>query len=95
MAIPTRAGLDALIQERLATDPSFRAALVSDPRAAVAELVGVDIPDQVTVTVHEESLTSIHLVLPSANAAGELADDDLELVGGGMCWGHCGDVPPH
>lgn len=87
MAIPTRAELDALVRDRLASDPDFRAALLADPRATLSELVGITIPDAVTVTVHEESLTDIHLVLPAPRAlGGEIAEDDLELVAGGVCW---------
>lgn len=86
MAIPTRAEVDALVREKLAADPSFREALLADPRAALSELVGTPIPEIVNITVHEESLTSVHLVLPSQPAA-ELSEDDLELVaGGGVCW---------
>jgi hypothetical protein len=87
MSIPTRADVDAMIRERLASDPAFRQQLIDDPRATVSQLVGMDLPDVVTVTVHEESLTGIHIVLPSVPSQGELADDELELVaGGGVCW---------
>ncbi len=87
MAIPTRAELDDLIRARIAEDPGYRDTLLADPRAAVSALVGIDLPDIVTVTVHEESLTSIHLVVPASPAPGELSDDDLELAAGGdQCW---------
>jgi hypothetical protein len=87
VSIPTRADVDAMIRERLASDPAFRQQLIDDPRGAVSQLVGMDLPDVVTVTVHEESLTDIHIVLPSGAGQGELADDELELVAGGaMCW---------
>jgi hypothetical protein len=87
MAIPTRAELDALVRERLDSDPDFRAALLADPRAAISSLVGMDIPDVVTVTVHEESLTDIHLVVAAPVVDdGEIHEDDLELVAGGVCW---------
>lgn len=87
MSIPTRAELDGMIRERLASDPEFRAALIADPRAAVSALVGIDLPDVVTVTVHEESLTDLHLVLPAVPSGAELSDRDLELVSGGAaCW---------
>lgn len=38
MAFPTRAELDNLIRDRLASDPAFRDALLADPRAAIAHL---------------------------------------------------------
>ncbi len=86
MAIPTRAELDGLIHNRLAADPGFRDALLADPRAAVAGLLSVKLPDFVTVEVHEESLSHVHLVVPAKAAAGEIADEDLEMVAGGACW---------
>ncbi len=87
MSIPTRADVDAMVRDRLASDPDFRQALLDDPRGTLSALVGLTLPDVVTVSVHEESLTSIHLVLPSVTGPGELADDELEMVAGGvMCW---------
>ena len=86
MAIPTRADVDAMVRDRLASDPAFREQLLADPRAALSQLVGIDLPDVVKVTVHEESLTDLHLVLPAVSSKGELADDELELAAGGACW---------
>jgi hypothetical protein len=70
----------ASIHERAASDPNFRALLLSDPSAAVSEVLGMPVPAAVRFTVHEESPTDIHLVIP---AAVDLADADLELVSGG------------
>ena len=85
MAVPTRPDVEALIAERIAADPTFREALIADPRGVVSELVGFDIPDMVQVVLHEESLTQIHLTIP---ATSEITDEDLELVaGGGGGWG--------
>ena len=84
MAVPTRSQVEALIAERIAADPSFREALLADPRGVVAEIVGFDIPETTQIVLHEESLTQIHLTIPSAE---DLSDADLELVaGGGNCW---------
>ncbi|MFM7598882.1 MAG: NHLP leader peptide family RiPP precursor, partial [Actinomycetota bacterium] len=84
MAVPTRSEVEALIAERISADPSFREVLLADPRGVVAEIVDVDLPDNVQVVLHEESLTQIHLIIPSAE---DLSDADLELVaGGGNCW---------
>ncbi|MFM7212605.1 MAG: hypothetical protein ACKOYQ_11530, partial [Actinomycetota bacterium] len=46
-------------------------------------IIGFDIPDNVQVVIHEESLTQIHLTIPSSE---HLSDADLELVAGGACW---------
>ena len=80
MAVPTRSEVEAIIAERIAADPAFRDTLLADPRAVISEVVGFDIPDTVQVVLHEESLTQIHLTVPSSEA---LTDADLELVAGG------------
>ena len=83
MAVPTRAEVESVIAERIAADPAFRDALLADPRGVLSEIVGLDIPDTVQIILHEESLTQIHLTVPSSS---ELSEADLELVAGGMCW---------
>jgi hypothetical protein len=83
MAVPTRSEVEAIIAGRLAADPAFRKTLLADPRAVLSEVIGFDIPDTVQVVLHEESLTQIHLTIPSSEV---LSDDDLELVAGGVCW---------
>lgn len=81
---PTRDGLEAAVNARLAEDPAFREALLADPKAAVGELLGIQLPEFVSITVHPETLTDVHLVLPPS--ADVLRDEDLELVAGGTCW---------
>ena len=87
MAILTRSEVEALIAERIAADPAFRDAMLADPRGVIAEVIGFDIPDNIQVILHEESLTQIHLTIPSSE---DLSDTDLELVAGGMCWSELG-----
>jgi len=91
VAVPTRAEVEAIIAERIAADPAFRETLLADPRAALCEVIGFDIPESVQVVLHEESLTQIHLTIPSSET---LDDADLELVAGGACWSDIPTPPP-
>jgi hypothetical protein len=85
MAVPTRTEIEAMIAENVANDPTYRDRLLADPRGVVGELLGMDLPPSISVILHEESLTHIHLTIPATDA---LSEDDLELVAGG-CWSHC------
>ena len=77
--------LTAQIIKLAMDEPEFRAALLADPRAALAEQ-GLEFPDEVTLTVLEETPTSFFLVLPPASAAPQgfiLSDDELDNMAGG------------
>lgn len=64
---------------RAADDESFRSLLLSDPKAAVKSAFGVDAPDKITIHVHEETSTNVHLVVPSHD---QLSDEELEALSG-------------
>ncbi len=65
------------------SDANFKAKLLSDPHAALAE-AGVDLPDGLKVKVIEDTAATQHLVLPAAPTnASELSIDDLEKVAAG------------
>ena len=64
------------------SDPEYKARLKADPSAALAE-AGVNVPKNVTVQVHEETDSIVHLVLPPSPAEGVLSDEDLENIAGG------------
>jgi hypothetical protein len=94
MAVPARSDVEAMIAERIAADPAFRDTLLADPRGVLSQVVDVDIPESVHIVLHEESLTQIHLTIPSS---GSLTESDLELVAGGGVWGpsqSCGTLDP-
>lgn len=78
-----RTNVNQAIDDRIAADPAFRAELQANPHAALAALTGMNIPDSVRITVHEESPADIHLVIAADSA---LNDSDLELVSGGVNW---------
>ena len=72
------------MRERLiakaAEDETFRDLLLSDPKAAVNEELGVNIPPGYTLKVHEEAADTSHLVLPPP---GNLGEADLAQAAGG------------
>jgi hypothetical protein len=65
---------EAKLQERATRDPEFRQKLLSDPNAAIADELGVDIPGNVKVTVLEEQPGEAILVLPPVWGSGEVGD---------------------
>ena len=69
-------------------DPAFKAKLMADPRAILAE-AGVAIPAGVTVKVLEDTTTHLHFVLPP-KPTGQLSDEALDKAAsgadaGGLC----------
>ena len=73
-------------------DAEFRTRLASDPKAVLTDEFGVELPDNFAISVHEDSSTHVHLVLPPNS---ELDPAALEEVRGGHqipndgagCWG--------
>ena len=64
-------------------DADFRARLLSDPKAAIGQELGVTIPASLSIEVHEESGATAHLVLPPDS---KLSEHDLGKVSGGYSW---------
>jgi hypothetical protein len=72
------------IQQRLiaraVADDAFRAQLLADPHTAVADELGVDLPDGLAIVAVEEEAGKLYLVLPPATR--ELTDAELDSVAG-------------
>ena len=62
-------------------DSEFRAGLLSDPKAVIANEFDVTIPDGVNISVHEENHSNVHRVLPPS---GEVDLELLKEVGAGQ-----------
>ena len=68
------------------TDADYKAKLLSDPHAALAE-AGVDIPAGATIKVMENTADTVHVVLQVTPAeTGEASMEDLEKVAAGGYW---------
>ena len=88
-----REGRRRLIEKALADD-AFREKLLKDPKACIEEEFGVSVPEQVEVTVLEETPGKVFLVLPAKRKA-VLREEDLAKTAAGDSsrWGcSCGQV---
>ena len=86
MAMKTRAELDAELIARVTDDEDFRALLLENPKDAIRQATGIEIPEEFTIHVHEENSMTAHVVLPASD---RLTEDDLAVVAGGFgaFWG--------
>ena len=71
----------AKIVGKATEDEEFRAQLLSDPRGALRQELGITIPASMSIEVHEEGDTTAHLVLPPDS---RLSEGDLQAVAGGL-----------
>src|SRR2546430_2161680 len=74
------------------SDETFKQRLVADPKAVLAE-TGLAVPANLTLEVHEETPTHLHLVLPpppASRTTDKLSEAELDQVAGGyvpLCFG--------
>lgn len=67
--VSTRQDLQEQIIKKAWEDAEFKKQLIANPKAAVKEAFGVDLPDAIEVEVVEESANKFYLVLPESPAA--------------------------
>ena len=82
----TQEEMRAQLVAKAAADDTFRSQLLSDPKPAIEAELGITIPEQMTVQVHENSAQTVHLVLPPAT---QLSDAELQTTSGGGHEGWC------
>ena len=71
---------------KASSDADFKQRLLSDPKAALFEM-GIELPEgmeNVTLKVVENTADTIHLVLPAPLQKGELDDETLDGIAGGL-----------
>ena len=69
------------LMEKATADEAFRARLLSDPKGAIEEELGLAVPASMSIEVHEESAGTAHLILPPDS---KLSESDLRAVAGGF-----------
>ena len=77
----TKAELEAELIARVADDEAFRAFLLENPKEAIRQASGIDIPEDFTIQVHKENSMTAHVVLPPSD---QLTQEDLAVVAGGV-----------
>jgi hypothetical protein len=83
----TSQDLQARLIAKAWEDESFKKALLSEPKSAIEEELGVELPDGLEIQVVEETATRICLVLPAPPEQlpdAQLAEEQLEAVAGGV-----------
>ena len=68
------------IVDKATEDADFRALLLSDPKTAIRQELGVTIPASMSIEVLQENDTTTHLVLPPSS---RLSESDLLAVHSG------------
>lgn len=63
MAINKQETVDKIL-EAIGDDDAKRAAFKNDPKGFIKSELGLEIPDNVSVVVHEEDTNTSHVVLP-------------------------------
>ncbi|WP_209000163.1 hypothetical protein [Pannonibacter tanglangensis] len=84
-----RAHVEAAVLTRARQDGDFRALLMTEPHAALRELLGNDPIPGLRIRVIEEPAGEVVLVLPRPIEADELPDELLDYAAGGNakdCW---------
>ena len=72
--------MEKIVIDKANEDADFRVRLLSNPKDAIEQAVGVTIPNGYTIKVHEADSRTAHLVLPP----NKLSSADLSAVAGGF-----------
>ena len=69
------------VTDRAIIDDDFRSLLISDPKTAISQELGVDLPEDIEVEVHQSNAQVLHLALPVT----EIGEEQLEAIAAGRC----------
>jgi hypothetical protein len=61
------------IISRAWSDETFKQQLLSDPKRTIESELGVTLPEEIEIHIHEQTPTVLHLILPMKPDTGETA----------------------
>ena len=80
----SRGEIQDLLSKFAKNTPSYRAALLKNPKAVLEGQLNTKIPDSIHVKAVEETADTMYVIVPFVPQAGaELSDSALEMVAGG------------
>jgi hypothetical protein len=79
--LSSRQAFERDVLARASADAAFRAALLTDTRAAIKNAYDLELPPSIDLRVVEETPSTFYLVLPAQTAV--LTDEQLAAVAGG------------
>lgn len=52
-------------------DPAFKQKLLSQPKETIEQELGITLPEEIEIFIHEQTPTALHLILPMKPDSGE------------------------
>jgi len=77
LALKTRKDLEIHLITRALKDESFRAELIANPKAVIEQEIGSKLPDELEITVLEETADTVYMVLP-CNPYEGVSEEELQ-----------------
>lgn len=72
----------AQIVEKAALDSDFRQQLLTEPKSTISQELGITIPENMKIMIHESDMENVHLALPPDP---NITEEQLEAISAGLC----------